>query len=201
MESTTPTNFEDPTVLTKPNESRYVADDRLYVEFFREPVVHSGKSREAGRAVYVEQDFVRIHVPGDKTSVVVKPLNDFYVQRFRARYEKWKAGQEDAVTGTPLSALPGMNPAKVEEYKYFKIVTVEQLAEAPDGLGQKFMSFHADKQRAKAFLEVAKGNAPIEKMNAELAKRDEEIEMLKSQVNALINTSKGRKIAPEAQTA
>lgn len=187
--------FEEPTVLARPNESRFAADDKLYIEFFREPVLHPAKSRDEGRAVYEERDFVRIHVPGDKSTVVVQPMHEMNVQRFRARYEKWKAGQAEAVTGTPLSALPGMSPAKVEEYKFFKIVTVEQLADANDQLGQKFMSFNSDKQRAKAFLEVAKGNAPIEKMNAELAKRDDEIEALKAQMAAIMANTKQRKVA------
>jgi hypothetical protein len=147
--------------------------------------MHPGKSREAGRAVYEERDFIRIHVPGDKTSVVYRQVTEQDAQRFADRYQKWKAGQQDAVIGTPLTALPGMTPSKVEEYKYFKIVTVEQLADAPDNLGQKFMSFQADKQRAKAFMEVAANNAPIERMNAELQKRDAEIENLKTMVEAL----------------
>jgi hypothetical protein len=201
VQTTTPTVFEEPNILNRPDESRFAADDRLYVEFFREPVMQPAKSREEGRAVYEERDFARIHVPGDKTTVIVKPMNEYYVQRFRARYDKWKAGQAEAVSGTPLSALPGMTPAKVEEYKFFKVVTVEQLAEANDGLGQKFMSFHADKQRAKAFLEVAKGNAPIEQMNAELAKRDEEIETLKAQMAAIMSSTKSRKVTAELQDA
>lgn len=195
MQPTTPTVFDEAPLLVRPDESRFAADERLYVEFMREPVMHPGKSREAGRAVYEERDFVRIHVPGDKSSIVVEPMHDLNMQRFRQRYEKWKAGQGEAVTGTPLSALPGMTPSKVEEYKFFKIVTVEQLAEANDQLGQKFMSFQADKQRAKAFLEVAAGNAPIERMNSELAKRDEEIETLKAQVASLLSSAKGRKAA------
>lgn len=182
--------------MARPDESRYAADDRLYVEFMREPVLHPGKSREAGRAVFEERDFVRIHVPGDKLTVVVEPMHDLNMQRFRTRYEKWKSGQAEAVTGTPLSALPGMTPAKVEEYKFFKIVTIEQLADANDQLGQKFMSFNSDKQRAKSFIEATKGNAPIEKMNEELSKRDAEIENLKSMVEALqASTTSKRKVA------
>ena len=201
MQATTPTVFEEPNVLNRPDESRFAADDRLYVEFFREAVMHPAKSQQEGRAVYEERDFARIHVPGDKTTVIIKPMNEYYVQRFRAHYDKWKAGQAEAVIGTPLSALPGMTPSKVEEYKFFKIVTVEQLADANDQLGQKFMSFQADKQRAKAFMEVAKGNAPIEKMNAELAKRDDEIETLKAQMAALMSNTKQRKVTAEPQEA
>jgi hypothetical protein len=195
MQPTTPTIFEDPNPIARPDESRFAADDRLYVEFFREPVMHPGRSKEAGRAVYEERDFVRIHVPGDKSTVVVQPMDQINMIRFQSRYDKWKAGQADAVTGTPLNALPGMTPAKVEEYRYFKIVTVEQLADANDQLGQKFMSFNSDKQRAKAFIEATKNNAPIEAMNAELQKRDAEIENLKTMVEALQAQSRRKPVA------
>lgn len=203
MNPTTPTIFDEPSDFAKPDETRFGADNKLYVEFFRKPVMQPGKSREAGRAVYEEVDYVRIHVPGDKSSVVERPLSEQDVFRFQDRYNKWKAGQEEAVTGTPLSALPGMNPSKVEEYKFFKIITVEQLADANDNLGGKFMSFQQDKQRAKAFMEVAANNAPIEKMNAELAKRDAELEELRSMVQALQASAKGAKraVAATAETA
>jgi len=195
MQPTTATIFDDQIPLARPDESRYAMDDKLYVEFSREPVLHPAKSRDAGRAVYEERDFVKIHVPGDKTTVCVEPMHEINVQRFRARYEKWKAGQAEAVVGTPLSAMPQMTPAKVEEYKFFKIVTVEQLADANDQLGQKFMSFHSDKQAAKRFIDATKGNAPVEAMNVELQKRDAEIENLKTMVEALQAQSKTRKVA------
>lgn len=201
MQPTTPTIFEEPSLMARPDESRYAMDDKLYVEFMREPVLHPGQSREAGRAIYEERDFVRIHVPGDKLTVVVEPMHEINMQRFRSRYEKWKAGQAEAVVGTPLNALPNMTPAKVEEYKFFKIVTIEQLADANDQLGQKFMSFHQDKQRAKQFIEATKGNAPIAKMNEELQKRDSEIENLRSMVEALqASTASKRKVAPAEAT-
>lgn len=202
MQPTTPTIFDEPNDFAKPDETRFSADNKLYVEFYRKPVLQPGKSREAGRAVYEEIDYIRIHVPGDKASVIERPLSQQDVFRFQERYNKWKAGQEEAVTGTPLSALPGMSPSKVEEYKFFKLVTVEQLAEANDNLGSKFMSFQQDKQRAKAFMEVARNNAPIEKMNEELQKRDAEIENLKTMVEALqLSQTSKRKVAATAEAA
>jgi len=203
MQPTTPTIFEEPSDWSKPNESRFSMDNKLYVEFFRKPILQPGKSREAGRAVYEEIDYVRIHVPGDKSSVIERPVNQQDIFRFQDRYNKWKAGQEEAVTGTPLTALPGMNPSKIEEYKFFKLVTVEQIAEANDNLGGKFMSFQQDKQRAKVFLEVAKNNAPIEKMNEELQKRDAEIENLRTMVEALQANAKPakRSVAPQVAEA
>lgn len=200
MQPTTFTNFEEMSDMPNPDESRFAADNKLYIEFSRKPRLHPAKSREAGRAVYEEVDYIAIHVPGDKASVIERPITEQDKQRFGDRYNKWKAGQAEAVTGTPLSALPGMTPAKVEEYKYFKIVTVDQLAEANDNLGQKFMSFQQDKQRAKAFMDVAANNAPIEKMNEELQKRDAEIENLKTMVEALQASQGGkRRVAAQAE--
>ena len=201
MQPTTPTNFEEPSYFEKPDETRFAADNKLYVEFYRKPVLQPGESRAAGRAVFKEIDYIRIHVPGDKASVIERPVTQQDEFRFQDRYNKWKAGQEEAVTGTPLSALPGMTPSKVEEYKFFKLVTVEQLAEANDNLGSKFMSFQQDKQRAKAFMEVARNNAPIEKMNEELQKRDAEIENLKTMVEALQAQAKPSKRSVAAETA
>lgn len=172
------------------DESRFEGDDRLFVTFSRKPVMQTGLSKEAGRAIYKEVDFVRIMVPGDKLSIVERPVDEIDRRRFAVKYEKWLATQSNAVEGTPLSSLPTMTPAKVEEYKFFGIHTVEQLAGAADSVGQKFFGFNDDKRRANAFIELAKGNAPIEKMNEELKVRDAAIEELKAQVASLVRASK-----------
>lgn len=198
MQPTTPTIFDDSQPLNA-NEERFSHDSKLFVEFYRKPTIQRQESIEAGRAIYKETDYIRIIVPGDKTGEVDRPVNSIDERRFADRYRKWKAGQAEAVIGTPLTALPGMTPAKVKEYEYFKVSTVEQLASAADNLGQKFMSFQQDKQRANAFLQVAANNAPIEKMNEELQKRDAEIENLKTMVEALQASSGGkRKVAAVA---
>jgi len=124
-------------------------------------------------------------VPGDKLSVIERPVDSIDARRFADRYSKWKAGAGNVIEGTPLSSLPKMTPSKVEEYKFFGLHTVEQLAEANDNLGQKFFGFQEDKRSAKAFIEIAKGNAPIEKMNEELKARDSKIEELQAQIEAI----------------
>lgn len=179
------------------DESRFADDHRLYVTFSRKPKLMAHASREAGRAIYKEVDFIRIMVPGDKLTVIERELDEIDRRRFSARYEKWLAGAGNAIEGTPLASLPKMTPAKVEEYKFFNVHTVEQLAAAPDSLGQKFMGFNGDKQAAQAFIELAKGNAPIEKMNEELKTRDAQIEELRAQVDALMELAKPKKGPPK----
>lgn len=192
---TTVTQTDWAQVTTAPglDETRFADDSRLHVTFYRAPMVHNGKSTEAGRAIYEEVDCIRIMVPGDKLTIVDRPVDEIDRQRFAARYEKWRAGQGEAIEGTPITSLPKMTPAKAAEYKFFNVHTVEQLAAAPDALGQKFMGFHEDKRRAQQFLEVAKGNAPIEKMNEELKTRDAKIEELQSQIAALSQMMQAKK--------
>lgn len=175
------------------DEARFANDDKLFVEFFRKPALQAGESREKGRAIYKEIDYIRIMVPGDKLSVVVRPVDSIDERRFKDRYERWKAGAGNVIEGTPLTSLPCMTPAKVEEYKYFNIHTVEQLSEAADSVGQNFMGFSSDKRAAVAFIELAKGNAPLEKMNAELKERDAKIEEMQAQITELMKISSPRK--------
>jgi hypothetical protein len=192
--ATMPTDWSGVTDAPGLDESRFAGDERLFVQFFRKPQLQSGLSQQEGRAIYKEVDYIRIMVPGDKLSIVERPVDDIDARRFAARYEKWKAGAGSAVEGTPLSSLPKMTPSKVEEYKFFNILTVEQLADAADSVGQKFFSFQEDKRAAKAFIELAKGNAPFEKMNEELKERDSKIEELKAQIEAITKmmNSKGK---------
>lgn len=185
MSTTMPTDWSAVTDAPGLDETRFHGDERLFVQFFRKPVLMTGLSKEEGRAVYREVDYIRIMTPGDKLCVIERPVDEIDRRRFAARYEKWKAGAGDAIQGTPLSSLPNMTPSKVEEYKFFNIHTVEALAEAPDNVGQKFFGFNEDKRRARAFLEVAKGNAPFEKMEQELEARDSKIAELQAQIEAI----------------
>lgn len=190
--TTTPTDWSGVTDAPGLDETRFSEDSKLFVQFFRKPVLQPGLSQQEGRAIYKETDYIRIMVPGDKLSIVERPVDAIDSRRFADKYEKWKAGAGNVIEGTPLASLPKMTPSKVEEYKFFNIHTVEQLAEAADSLGQKFFGFNEDKRSAKAFIELAKGNAPIEKMNAELQERDAKIEELSAQVEALMKMANAK---------
>jgi hypothetical protein len=91
-------------------------------------------------------------------------------RRFADHYAKYKAGQGAEVVGTRLEMVPWMTRSKVEEYKYFGIHTVEQLADASDSVGQKFPGFNADREKSRKFLEASSGtNARIAELEAKLA--------------------------------
>jgi hypothetical protein len=175
--ATLPTDWDrviDPQFDT---DSRFAMDSKLYVQFYSRPIINGAESDAAGRPIFHDCDCVRIMVPGDKLSIVDRMASDDDKRRFADHFAKYQAGQQTQLIGTPLEQVPWMSRSKVEEYKYFGIHSVEQLAEASDSVGQKFPGFYTDRDKAKAFIEAASGhNARIAQLEAALAQMQEKME-------------------------
>jgi hypothetical protein len=119
-------------------------DSGLYVEFFwNEPIdgwASRAASAEAQRNVVVKlpkQPFVRIMVPGDKTSEFVCAVEESHKQRFPRQWLAWQIGEgliggEEDIPGWKLTEWTELNQDIVRELKYLRFQTVEQLAGASD---------------------------------------------------------------------
>lgn len=169
------------------DDSRFAHDTKLHARFFTQPMLHRSESRDAGRPIYVEQEMIEIMVPGDKHSIVSRRVRDLDKVRFARQYEAFRAGKTDQQAGTPLSMLPFISAAKTEEYRFFHITTAEQLAGTADGssAANSIMGFQGDKQKANAYLQMAAGNAPILKMQEELADKDNQINAMQQQMDQM----------------
>jgi hypothetical protein len=66
------------------------------------------------------------------------------------------------------------------------------LASLDDGKAQKIMGSHDLRRKAQAFLDAAQGEAANNKMVAELEKRDDEITLLKQQMQQLLEATKAK---------
>jgi len=188
-------NYESAAVMG--NDSRNAADNRLFVEFFRRAVQNSFKSEEAGRPVFDEMDFVRITVPGDRYANFESKVTEEHKRRFASRWERYQQGLSQAVTGTPLEQWPQMSVGMVANLKAINVHTVEQLAEMPDQYAQQIMGNHDLRKKAKLFLDAAAGEAASNKLQAELDKRDIEINTLKEQMAQLLAVKAADKPAPK----
>jgi len=165
------------------------ADKRLLVMFYAEPIKNESKSIEAGRPIYEDIDHIRIITPGSRDNFVTEVTQE-YIERFPQQWARYKAKQDQNVSGTPLDALPWMTRAQVAEFKAVGCHTVEQLVGMSDNLSQKFMGHFQIKQRAQAFLDAAAGAAPMLKLQSELEKRDEQIAALQAQMEAMVAAHK-----------
>lgn len=161
-------------------------DDRsngpAHGRFYRRAVVDQTATQEAGRPIYVERPYVLITVPGDKTNQPDRPVREEDKRRWP---REWAAFENDrpqeGVSGTLLSAWGALSQARIEELRYFKVLTVEHLAGVSDGLLPNLgAQARREREMAKAFIESAKSNAPLLKVQAELASRDADIAALRA---------------------
>lgn len=160
---------------------RFAGDAKLYAQFFSKPVKNPLLTEEQKRPIYENTDYVKIMVPGDKLNINIRPATDEDKFRFQRQYSAYLKNASQEV-GTPLSQVPFLNAAQVEELKFFHITTVEALAGINDSIAQKFMGMQAFKQQAQEYLKKANDLAGDT--------RDKQIAQLQEQVAALLAAQK-----------
>lgn len=180
--------FDDTANLA--NQARYAMDSKLYVQFYVRPVMNNFKSSQEGRPIYEEKEYVRIVIPGDSKTTVDCPVDETFRNRFPQQYDKFKRGLEQAVEGTPLEMWPQMTVGLCAELKAMNVFTVEQLASLDDGKAQRIMGNFDLRRRAQAFLDAAQGEAASNRLTMELEKRDDEIALLKQQMQQILESQK-----------
>lgn len=158
------------------------ADANLAVRFYTHPIRNEAKSIDAGRPIFEDTEMVEIRVRGDRNNVVQRPARDDDKARFRAVYRAFKEGLESQATGTPLKEWPIMSASMVQELAYLGFHTVEQVAEANDGVCSKVAGLTGMKNKAKAFLELAQGTAPLEKLQSQLEQEKNRADALQAQL-------------------
>jgi hypothetical protein len=160
-------------------------DSKLHVRFYMETVEQTAMSILAGHRKVADTEFIEIMMPGDKHNIIRRQVFDMDRIRFAQHYAKFKQGLVDQTIGTPLSELIFLTAAKVKEYEFFNIRTVEQLAATPESsdAGQKMMGFSGDKQKAAAFLEIAKGMVPLNELRQKIEEKDQMVELMKRQLD------------------
>ena len=137
-------------------------DDKLHVRFFMRPRIDIEESTKQNRPIYRDIPHIEIAIPGDKNNIVTAEVWEQHIRRFPAYWEQFQAGIKDQVVGTPLKAAPFLTESHVEELAYFKIRTIEQLAELAD----VNMTWHGAREMKKAaqdYLTKVSGNEALMK--------------------------------------
>src|SRR3954466_1604405 len=163
----------------------YAGDDKTAIQFLMGTRLHDAKTAEAGRPIYIDEEFIKIF--NSKDNIIERPVRDSDKQRWPRQYQAWKLTGESTpgASGTRLEFWPQMTRAQVEEFKYFKIFTVEQLADAPESTCGGIPGITKLKQLAKLHMEAAKGELPLLKMQMELEASNGAVEELKAEVRRL----------------
>ena len=173
-------------------------DEQLAVKFYLNPRKDEAASEAEGRPIFKEVEYISISVPGDRSSERNRPARQKDKERFPEHYRRFKAREEQEVMeGTPLSEWPGLTRAQVEEMKFFKILTVEQLAGMSDANTSNIMGMAVLKQKAQKYLEAAKDNAAAEA----LVKAEARIADLEAKLNTLLEDKPKRRRRTKAELA
>ena len=180
------------------NASRWANDHKLTIRFRRDVVLNPSKSTAEKRAIFDEVDFITIWTPGSQLTVVDAPVKSaFYMQRFGKQYREWLTNMEQSVGGTPLETFPFLfnKVGLVAEMKAMHILTVEQLAELPDGATQKIMGGYELRKRAQEWLAKSK----IETEDTEKEAMRVRLAELEAQMAMLVGNSQPAPVEPKAK--
>lgn len=177
-------------LATVPNPDDFkqgAGDDRLMVIFYRDVLQDETESVAQGRPIFRDVDFVRIHIPGDPTSIVVRPASDADKRRFAMQWARYLQGKKDEeqISGTPLKEWPLVTRAQVEELRYFQIMTVEHLADVSDGVKAKMPGLTRLAQQAKIWLERTNATAAAAQHQQTIENQANRIAVLERAVQAL----------------
>lgn len=164
------------------------ADEQLQVEFY---IAKDVEPKWDGKP------FVRINIPGDKTTIIEQPMTEEHKKRFPRQYLyfQMKQSEQDApAIGTALEVWLSegngdITRAHVEELRILKFQTVEQIANASDAQLQRIgMGGPGLREKAKTFL--TRRNRSETESQLEETKR--QLAELQAQMAALMVRKPGR---------
>ena len=162
----------------------------LYVEFYMEAVQDKAESLKAGHPKYKETPYVMIMVPGDKGSVIRRPIRvgqhpSHDNNRFHNEYVAFLQQEKAPIDGFPLEEWAQLTKSQVLELRHFGFKTVEHLADVTDTNAQKFMGLFDLRDKARVFLKASKEEAPMQQLQAEIEHRNELLESMQNQMKEM----------------
>ena len=151
----------------------------LVAIFKTHSIMNEAKSKTAGRPIYDDMEICEIRTAGDRQSVKVFPAHEIshhdddgspvtYAQRFNEQYLRFKDGNTQSQSGTPIEELPFLTQGKRLELKALHVHTAEALASL-DGnpLKQLGLGGRELKNQAQAYLDTANKTADVTKLASE----------------------------------
>lgn len=165
------------------------ADARLHVTFEEVEVEDEAASAKEGRPIFRTKHLGSVYIPADKDNVTVFDAGRMDAdqrRRFGARYEEWKKTRVNRIDGTLLRECGGvMSRTRAREWEALNVFTVEQLAELSDANLQNMPRSDMERQKARDFLAMAKGQAPLVQARAENKALQGKVDSLQEQIDKL----------------
>jgi hypothetical protein len=181
--------YDDYAEILKLQNNQRAADSRLRVVFEETELEDKEATEKEGRPIFKTVHIGSIYVPGDKDNVVTFRCDKMSREeaiRFGPLYEAWKKDRTERHNGTLLRECGGlMSRARAREWECLNVYTVEDLAELSDSAIQQMRHGSIERQKAKDFLALAAGRAPLTEARAENAKLKEQLRSVQDEVKEL----------------
>lgn len=143
-----------------------MAEQGVHPRFFKHPVLQGAKSRDAGREIYEDEDYIEIRVAGHGREVHVGPVTDTHKARFPEEWNAFQSGQTRAISGTPVNRWPQLTPSQVLMLESLNVWTVEDMATLSDaGVQAVGMGGYKLRDDARKFLSHAQTAADVGKLD------------------------------------
>lgn len=164
----------------------WAEDHKYVVSFYPKTVENAAKSKAEGRPIHDAQDWIKMFMPGDKTSETDRPVKEVDKERFKARWQAYLEKRTIATEGTALESWPILGVAQIADLKAIGISTVDQLANVTDeGLRNLGMGARTLRQKAIDFIAAAKSSAPLVQMREQIEELQRRLQQRDSQVEAM----------------
>lgn len=170
--------------------------NRNSVRFEETAVVNKAKSDAAGHPVHDMVVMAFIRVPGSRDEFSTR-VDDKFLAEYGHLYEKWKKTREQPVDGLALELWPPIPKSLVEDWRYFGVRTVQQLASLNDTTIQKLgMGAREWQKKAESWLKEAQDHAESQRLVGENERQAMEIARLKDQVAELATKLEAKQREP-----
>lgn len=167
-------------------------DSGLFVEFSTRPVQMDFKSREAGRPIFEDVNFITIDFPGDKTKRVDRPVRMEEEGgappdpvRFPRQWQAFQNQLEQTGAGMPITEWPPLTKSQALELKAIKIHTVEALAAMPDS-ALTWLGARDLRAKAQAWLKTAVDHAGESRLQAVVDQLTAQNQALQKQIDDIV---------------
>lgn len=187
--------LNDPTDFSSFEAAALRPRPSLNIRFEKTLKLNPAKTAESGHPVHDEVHVAFLNVPGSRDEVPAR-IDDKFLSQHGAAYNRWLETQEQPLDGLALEMWPPIPKNLVEDWKYFKVRTVQQLANLGDTQIQAMgMGVREWSRKAKVWLEQAADHAASQKLVSENERQAAEIAMLKEQVRDLAAKASANPVA------
>ena len=160
------------------------------------------------KPVYIDVLMCEIAIKGDKNTSISKrvfeddgttaidhPGLGALPEAYPRAWKAYKSGSEDYMDGSPLDAIPGLGVSGKRNLQSEGIMTIEDLAALPDSIVDSKSGMLELRKKAQAYLTAMEP----EKVAAEEAERQAEMDELKAQIAELQAAQKPKRGRPKAE--